>query len=147
MAIKRFRDEYHFLCNFEIANVEYKGLTYSNNEAAFQAQKTPYETIKLGFTTMNPAESKVSGRKLHLRPDWDEVRDQIMYEIVLAKFTQNPDLKAKLLATGDEEIIEGTTGWHDNYWGNCECINCKDIPGQNHLGQTLMRVRQELQER
>ena len=32
-----------------------------------------------------------------------------MYEIVQAKFTQNPDLKEKLLATGDEYLEEGNT--------------------------------------
>ena len=57
-----------------------------------------------------------------------------MYEIVLAKFTQNPDLKEKLLATGDEHLEEGNT-WGDTTWGTVNGI------GENRLGIILMKVR------
>lgn len=60
-----------------------------------------------------------------------------MYEICLAKFSQNEELKIKLLATGDEHLEEGNT-WGDRIWGT---VNSK---GQNHLGKILMRVREEL---
>ena len=60
-----------------------------------------------------------------------------MYEIVLAKFTQNPDLKKKLLATGDEHLEEGNT-WGDTIWGTVDGV------GENRLGKILMRVRDEL---
>ena len=46
-------------------------------------------------------------------------------------------LRAKLLATGDAELIEGNY-WHDTFWGMC---NGK---GENHLGRLLMEVRSEL---
>ena len=62
-----------------------------------------------------------------------------MYEIVLAKFTQNPDLKEKLLATGDESLEEGNT-WGDTIWGTVDGV------GENRLGKILMRVRDELNE-
>lgn len=71
--------------------------------------------------------------------DWEEVKDKVMYEIVLAKFTQNPDLKEKLLATGDEHLEEGNT-WGDTTWGTVNGI------GENRLGIILMKVRKELQE-
>jgi len=45
------------------------------------------------------------------------------------------DLRAKLLATGNEELIEGNT-WGDTFWGVC------DGKGLNKLGQLLMVVRQ-----
>jgi predicted NAD-dependent protein-ADP-ribosyltransferase YbiA (DUF1768 family) len=48
-----------------------------------------------------------------------------------------------LLATGDEELIEGNT-WHDNTWGNCVCQKCQDIPGRNMLGMLLMELRTEI---
>jgi len=63
--------------------------------------------------------------------------------IVKLKFAQNPDLRKKLLATGTEELVEGNT-WHDNYWGDCSCPECKNIKGRNQLGITLMRVRKEM---
>lgn len=60
-----------------------------------------------------------------------------MYEIVKAKFTQNEDLKQRLLETGDMYLEEGNT-WGDRTWGT---INGK---GQNRLGKILMKVREEL---
>ena len=35
-----FREEYSYLSNFYHASITYNGLTYLNNEAAFQAQKS-----------------------------------------------------------------------------------------------------------
>ena len=65
-----------------------------------------------------------------------------MYQCVKAKF-QDPELKNLLLETKHRYLVEGTT-WHDNYWGNCSCEKCKSIQGNNQLGKTLMRVREEL---
>ena len=67
-----------------------------------------------------------------------------MVDVLRAKFTQHEDLKKWLLETGNEELHEDTTGWHDNCWGNCECDKCKNIPGKNLLGKALMQVRGEL---
>lgn len=141
--INKFDGEYAFLSNFYECNVTYNGLTYKNSEAAFHAQKTLDETERKQFITLNPSESKKLGRKITLRNDWEEVKTKIMYEICLVKFSQNEDLKAKLLATGDEHLEEGTY-WHDNCWGNCYCEKCKDIVGENRLGKILMEIREEL---
>jgi predicted NAD-dependent protein-ADP-ribosyltransferase YbiA (DUF1768 family) len=59
-----------------------------------------------------------------------------MWEILQAKFAQHPDLVAKLIATEDEEIVEGNT-WNDKFWGVC------DGEGMNHLGIMLMAIREE----
>ena len=72
-----------------------------------------------------------------LRDDWEAVKIQIMYQIVYAKFSQNPLLKQKLLDTGDAYLQEGNT-WYDTFWGVCNGV------GQNNLGYILMRVREEL---
>ena len=74
---------------------------------------------------------------MQLRHDWEKVKFDIMYEICKAKFSQNAELKDKLLATGDEYLEEGNT-WGDRIWGT---VNGK---GQNNLGKILMRVREEL---
>lgn len=140
----RFRGEYDFLSNFYNANVVIGGLTFSNTEAAFQAMKTLDENERKKFTSLPPNEAKKMGRRIALRPDWEEVKYDIMYDIVKAKFTQNEHLKQRLLATGGQELVEDTTSWHDNIWGNCDCPKCRNIEGQNHLGKTLMRVREEL---
>ena len=77
------------------------------------------------------------GRRVRLRSDWEEVKDHFMYGIVMTKFACNPDLKAKLLDTGDEDLEEGNT-WGDKYWGTVNGI------GKNILGKLLMRIRSEL---
>jgi predicted NAD-dependent protein-ADP-ribosyltransferase YbiA (DUF1768 family) len=68
-----------------------------------------------------------------------------MYRIQLAKYRQNPHLRAALLATGDAELEEGNW-WHDNTWGNCKCERCCGVEGYNMLGNILMKVRKELRE-
>ena len=141
--INEFRGKYEFLSNFYNSPVLYNGLLFTNSEAAFHAQKTLDVNDRRRFTEYNAGKSKREGRKLNLRADWEDVKDNIMYEICKAKFSQNEDLKKKLLATKDEYLEEGTTGWHDNYWGNCECDKCKNIKGKNTLGKILMRVRDE----
>lgn len=67
-----------------------------------------------------------------------------MEECLRSKFA-DPVLKQKLLATGDEELVEGNY-WHDNTYGNCSCERCKDIIGRNMLGNILMKLRTEFME-
>lgn len=135
--IDKFNGKYDFLSNYYVAPVTYNGLTFQSNEAAFQAQKTLNEGQRRKFTRMAPNKAKAKGRNVILRSDWEQVKNKIMYEVCYAKFTQNPELKEKLLLTGDEELIEGNT-WHDTYWGVC------NRRGKNKLGKILMRVREEL---
>ena len=89
-----------------------------------------------------PGAAKRMGRSIHLRADWDAVRIDVMLTLLRAKFSI-PTLAARLLDTGDAELVEGNT-WHDNFWGDCHCARCAGIPGQNWLGAGLMVVRSEL---
>lgn len=139
-SITDFHEEpYRFLSNFYEARVEYGGLAFGSNEAAFQAQKCMTEEEKVQFTEYGPGKSKGIGRRVRLRPDWEEVKAGIMEEIVWAKFTQHPELAAKLLATGEKVLVEGNT-WGDTCWG----VDLRTGQGENHLGQILMKVRKEL---
>lgn len=135
--IDKFTDEYFFLSNFFESKVTYEGITYFNNEAAFQSMKTLDENERRAFAELDPDASKKAGRKISLRSDWEDVKTELMYEICKAKFTQNNDLAAKLLATGDEELVEGNN-WNDKIWGK---VNGE---GENRLGVILMRIREEL---
>lgn len=142
--ISGFRDEYYFLSNFSHHPVTCNGKTYQSSEAAFQAQKTEDDAIQWKFTYLTPRDARAEGRKLALRPDWEEVKDGIMRDILRSKFS-NPILMDKLIGTGDAFLEEANT-WHDNYWGNCTCDKCKGIPGKNILGKLLMELRQEWKE-
>ena len=141
MKICQFREAYAFLSNFYEAPVCYGGLQFGSNEAAFQAQKCRTEEEKQLFTTLRPSDAKKKGRRVDLRPDWEEVKVGIMEEIVRAKFTQNELLRQQLLATGDAILEEGNT-WNDTFWG----VHLSNGQGENHLGRILMKVRQELRQ-
>lgn len=135
--INEFRGRNFFLSNFFSAPVTFDGITYLNNESAFQAQKTLDMNERRAFATLPPNLGKRNGRHVTLRSDWEDVKFDLMYQICLAKFTQNKDLGRKLVATGDEELVEGNT-WNDRVWGVCNGT------GENNLGKILMRIRSEL---
>ncbi|MDO4328940.1 MAG: nicotinate (nicotinamide) nucleotide adenylyltransferase [Lachnospiraceae bacterium] len=141
MDITSFRGDYHFLSNFYEAPVEYGGLIYGNNEAAFQAQKCRTEEERKAFTELRPSKAKRAGRQVQLRPDWEKVKVGLMEEIVRAKFAQNPDLAGRLLATGDRKLVEGNT-WGDTCWG----VDSRTGQGENHFGRILMKIRDELRD-
>lgn len=143
--IDSFTRDYFFLSNFYNVYLEYEGIIYCSTEAAFQAAKSLDISEKMCIARMSPSDAKRAGRKIQLRPDWEEIKDKVMYDVCYEKFTNNDalHLKERLLETGKEELIEGNT-WHDNYWGNCTCEKCKNIAGQNKLGKILMEIRKEL---
>lgn len=141
--INNFDKNYAFLSNFYDAPVIYEGITYLNSEAAFQAAKTLDLKERQKFSTLNPSQAKKAGRKLDLREDWEKVKNQVMYDVCYAKFSSNTHLKLLLIATKDEELVEGNW-WHDNYWGDCSCDKCKDTIGRNELGRILMQIRDNL---
>lgn len=132
--IDTFRGIYYFLSNFYEAPVEYKGLTYCNSEAAYQAQKAENELIRYDFTILPAGKAKRLGRAIAVRSDWDDIKEQEMFDIVLAKFTQNKELQDALVATGDA-ILEESNTWGDKFWGTVNGV------GENHLGKILMDVR------
>jgi len=147
--ILSFRGKYFFLSNFYPCQVEYEGLVYPSVENAFQAAKTaPHR--RTPFTRVSPKEAKKMGRKVPLLGGisrWESKKVKVMEELVRRKFTQNPDLREKLLKTGDALLIEGNR-WGDEFWG----VNLKkpdpnspwEYRGKNVLGQILMKVRDEL---
>ena len=136
-VIDSFRDEFDWLSNFFPCPVEFEGLTFGNTEAAFQAAKTLDMEEREKFVGLSPLIARRKGRRVKLRSDWEAVKIEVMREVLRCKFSQNPELKAKLIATGDAELIEGNN-WNDRFWGVCRGV------GQNHLGKLLMEVRAEL---
>jgi len=135
--IDSFTGRYFFLSNFFNAPVQYEGLTYINNEAAFQSAKVVNIDQRKQFCELDPSRAKRKGRSVILRHNWEKIKDQVMYDVCMDKFTRNPELKQKLIDTGDAILIEGND-WNDTYWGVCRGI------GKNMLGKTLMKIREEL---
>ena len=90
---------------------------------------------------MTPIEAKKMGRTLSLRSDWEDVKDEVMMGVLFEKF-KDPELAAKLLATGEAELEE-TNHWGDKYWG----VDSETGEGRNKLGKILMVVRGVLKAR
>ena len=142
--IAMFDGKYAFLSNFYSSPFEFDGITFPTVEHWFQAWKTedPKEFRAIA-TAETPGKAKRMGRNCTLRADWEEIKTDVMMDGLRHK-VKDPELRVKLLATGNEELMEGNT-WHDNAWGNCVCQKCQDIPGRNMLGMLLMQLRQEIQ--
>jgi ribA/ribD-fused uncharacterized protein len=133
-----FRGELAFLSNFYPAQTEYEGVVYKTSEHAFQAAKSldprDRDYIRSGAEA---SDAKRMGQAIQLRDDWNDVKIQVMRDCLKSKFTRNPALAKKLVATGDLELVE-TNWWGDDYWGKCT------ENGQNWLGKLLMELREEL---
>lgn len=137
--IGEFKDKYRFLSNFWPCVVVLDGLQYKSVEHAFVASKTT-DPKKREVVRQQPTASmaKRYGKTLILRDGWNEMKRDIMEDLIRQKF-QDPVLKAKLLETGDEQLIEGNT-WGDVFWGVTRGV------GLNHLGKILMKVRDEIRQ-
>ena len=137
MVINSFSGKYDFLSNMFICLlVDMDGTEYRSSEHYYQLHKTldHCERYKIQ-TTSTPMKSRTLGRKCELRPDWNNVKDQVMETALRLKFN-NEYLRNKLIKTYSHELVEGNN-WGDTYWGVC------NGRGQNKLGMLLMKIRDE----
>ena len=143
--IKEFSGAFEFLSNFWNSPFVYDGITYPTNEHFFQAMKTLDPKERAWIASAETAGiAKRRGRTCALRPDWEQVKEEVMLTGLRLKFA-HPSLRTQLIMTGNQELVEGNW-WHDNTWGNCSCERCHAIHGQNKLGKLLMQVRTEIEE-
>ncbi|MBS5003312.1 NADAR family protein [Holdemania filiformis] len=102
------------------------------------------------LATEDVARIKELGRRVSNYDDhhWNGIRQIVVYEGLLAKFSQNEDLKEQLKATGDAVLAECAV--KDRIWGiglsmsDPDRMNRKKWQGQNLLGYALMMVREQL---
>jgi len=142
MTIRFYQVNAPFGCfsNFSAQPVELASRVWPTTEHYFQAQKfagTAHEDeVRRAKSPMLAARMGRS-RQRPLRRDWEQVKDSVMRAAVEAKVRQHADVRAALLGTGEEPLVEDTT--NDRYWG---CGT--DGTGRNRLGQILMEVRAAL---
>lgn len=126
--------------NFASFPIRLKNKTWNTTEHFYQAQKFEnqayQEKVRNAESPMKAAELGRS-RKGRILKNWDNKKDNVMYEAVKAKFTQHADLRQLLLDTENARIVKHTE--NDAYWGDGG-----DGKGKNMLGKILMRVREEL---
>jgi ribA/ribD-fused uncharacterized protein len=137
-AIKGYIGEYRWLSNFHPCIINMFGYTFNSIENAYQAAKCddPYEYD--AFVGISAAKAKNLGRKVKIRPDWERVKVDVMRVCLEQKFSdRNPELKQKLIETGDK-YLEETNYWGDKFWGVYKGV------GQNMLGELQMEIRTKL---
>lgn len=131
-------DDVEFNCA-EQAMMYYKAILFNDDEAADKVMKAT-----------SPREQKALGRSVKNfdQTVWESKREDIMFDILFAKFSQNEHLKDALLKTGDRILVEASP--YDRIWGiglseyDVRAADETKWQGLNLLGKTLNRVRETL---
>jgi ribA/ribD-fused uncharacterized protein len=149
IPVDSFTGRYRCFSNYWTHAVMMDGLEYPSNEHAFQAAKTLDPKQRESFLGLTAAQSKAQGQAVTLRPDWEDVKVQVMRDLLRQKFDadKHPDLVALLVGTNPRPLIEGNS-WHDVFWGVCSCGGHRfcakhKAGGKNNLGILLMEIRAE----
>jgi N-glycosidase YbiA len=142
LAFDGSRSPFFEFSNSYEASIEIRGVTWPSSQHYFQAMKfkdTDLEHFNAILRASTPAAAEEMGREgsKRLRADWENVKESVMYDALLAKFTQHDHLKAVLLSTGNTGLIEHTE--RDRYGGDGE-----DGTGEGMLGRQLIKVRDAL---
>ncbi len=137
--ITEFHGRWTRLSNFAPCAIWFDKHIYWSVEHAYQAAKTLNEIERRYIRDLaTPNQAKKAGQKVDIRDDWEDVKIDVMRELLLAKFAQEPD-RTILVSTGKADLVEGNW-WGDRFWGQCPLGQ-----GENWLGRLLHYVRGELQ--
>jgi N-glycosidase YbiA len=129
--------ESSFLSNFHPCTISIDRVIYASVEHYYQSQKPADPRIGrwLGDAPTASLAKKASRllKEKDIVSDWRGKREELMRKAVRAKFTQNADLREKLLKTGDAVLHEDNP--EDLFWG---------MAGEDKLGRMLMELREDL---
>ncbi len=132
--------ETSFLSNFYPCTVKIDGKTYNSVEQYYQSCRVLNPELAQWVANSPSAlyaklviESLKQTRPKDLVEGWYDIKLRIMKKAIRAKFTQNQELKEKLLETGTSILHEDVKG--EDFWG---------IEGEDMLGKMLMELREEL---
>lgn len=138
-----YEQDFYVFSNFSSFGLDWKEHYFQTSEAAYHWEKFPNEPAIqheiLNARSAHDALKIARENKYFQRTDWNEVKVEIMREILRAKVAQHEYIRYKLLESGNRELIEDS--WRDNFWG--WGLN-KD--GKNMLGKIWMEIRNELKE-
>ena len=136
-----YEQNFYVLSNFSAFTLVWKGIRFDTSEAAYHWEKFPDEPgIRdqiIAAPSAHEAYTLARSQKALRRPDWNQVKVDVMRDILREKVRQHVYVRRKLLATGDRELIEDS--WRDDFWGWGPARD-----GRNMLGRLWMEVRQEL---
>lgn len=131
------------------------GKTFNCIEQYMMYQKAllfkDFETAEKIMQSSSPRRQKELGREVKGfdKELWDRCSRAHVYDACYSKFTQNPDLKEKLMATKGTTLVECSL--EDKIWGigfheySPECRDRSKWLGTNWLGETLTRLRKDFE--
>ena len=143
-----------YLSNWYPAAFTLDGITFSSTEQYIMYRKCQIFGDKISasaiLATDDPAQHQAIGRKASgFNPTvWDGMKQAVAFRGIMAKFSQNEDLKKQLLDTGNTVLVE--CAYSDVIWAcgirvnEAERFDISKWRGQNLLGFTLMEVREAL---
>ena len=135
-----YEHEFYVFSNFSSFQLEWKGEVWMTSEHAYHSEKFEDPEILNQLRRTRSAHDAMKlayANRDKYRSNWDEIKLNVMKDILRAKVAQHPYVKKKLLETGDKELIEDS--WRDSYWG---WGPNKD--GENHMGKLWMEIRDEV---
>lgn len=147
-------EENGFLSNWYLSDFKVNEVKYSSMEQFMMYKKAirfqDVEKAQQILSTNDVALIKEYGRQVKGYNDsiWCGIRQMVVYQGLLAKFSQNNILCNKLLQTQNDILAECAV--KDRVWGiglsmkDPERLDLAKWRGQNLLGYTLMMVREEL---
>jgi ribA/ribD-fused uncharacterized protein len=136
-SIKFYHDtgEWGFLSPMYLCKIKIDGVEYKSPEHYYQSGKAATQSKREWIMNADTAyEAKI---RSHTLKDTELVTRSPQEKIeairrgFIAKFTQNPELGEKLLATGDAMLFEDSPD--DLFWG---------IKGENWIGKLVMEARE-----
>ena len=146
--------DYHQLSNYYPCKFAYKGNKFTSIEQAYQYCKAMLfndeRTATLILHSNIPSDIKQMGQQVtgFDAACWNQGRDQLMKALVMAKFSQNNNLKKTLCDTGTRHLAEASR--NDQHFGigigitHPACLQKNNWKGGNKLGEALMDARKEL---
>jgi hypothetical protein len=147
-------EENGYLSNWYKSEFIAEGKTFSSMEQYMMFKKAmtfdDKEIAEKILKTEDVAQIKALGREVHNYNDtvWNGVRQIVVYNGLLEKFSQNSELRKELKDTNDSILAECAV--KDKIWGiglsmtDPDRLDICKWKGQNLLGFTLMQVREQI---
>ena len=147
-------EENGYLSNWYLSDFTVGDVKYTSMEQYMMHQKAVVfgdnEIAKQILATDDVADIKQLGRKVsgYIDNVWNGVRQIIIFEGLMAKYSQNPELGEKLKATGNAILAEAAV--NDRIWGiglsmkDPKRLEPKQWNGQNLMGYATMLVRERI---
>ncbi|MCP1832812.1 ribA/ribD-fused uncharacterized protein [Bradyrhizobium sp. USDA 4545] len=140
-----YEQDFYVLSNFSAFRLRWRGIDFDTSEHAYHWEKfngdashQPEIQRLIRFAPSAHEAFKIAeSHQASRRADWNDVKVNVMANILRAKVSQHEYVRRKLLATGDRELIEDS--WRDDFWGWGP-----NRDGQNMLGKLWMELRSEL---